>query len=129
MPNILTICPESLRAQANNLAGVVGKSMADLQTFDKAPRVEKGGIQYRWANAQCPESLFAKLSGGLPLPHYDDGTLDATAANTILAGALIVTPAMLEQDAPTVSNRLVIAPNMEPQAVLGWLGMMPVAED
>lgn len=131
MLNILTICPESLRTQANNLAGVAGKSMADLQTFDLAPKVQDAkGNTVRWCNAACSNGWLQNLGKPLQLPDYDDGTLDLADAQTLLASAIFLTPDMMAEGMPVPTvDRLVVAPNMDASTVKAWLGLTEIPED
>ncbi len=132
MNNCMTVLPDSLRAQGNNLAACVGLSMADSLTYHLAPRVEDSeGNQYRWANAVVSDTFWNHLSTPLSLPAHDDGTIDLVAAQALLNGALVLTPDMLAEgyEIPDITGRLVIAPNMEPQSVLAALGLTPIEDD
>lgn len=125
MNSCMVVCPDSVKSDGNHLACAVGKSMDDLLTFDKAPRATKGAGQYRWCNAQVSETFFDKLTQPVTRPAYDtESQIDLQAAQDALDGALVLTPSMMLESPPDVSARLLICPNLEPQAVLLWLGLV-----
>ena len=124
--NVMTVIPEVLRADGNHLAAAVGLTMADMLTYDQAPRVtDADGNQYRWANAVVSETFFRHLSEPLVRPDFDtEAVIDMDAAQTLLANAVL-----FAEDTVLPPDQLVIAPNCDPQSVLAALGLTGVSDE
>lgn len=101
------LIPISMKDEANNFMGVVGESMADLQSFFGVPQwrfAAEPEKLYFWAGMQDNFSFFAKISDPLVRPSYDtEDYLDITSAQGCLDNSTVYTtlPSSPPETAPT----------------------------
>lgn len=121
---------ESLIAQANNLAAIIGVGPEDMQTFGASPWRNAEGDAFALASFVGAPDLPAVLEAGLARPTWDaDGIVDLALA----AGALAVLdlPDPETGAAPlATSGRIAVVPEMEGSAAISALGLTyPEEED
>lgn len=129
--NIVAVLPLALQARGNNLAeGLAKVQGSGIETFDICPRVlDAQGNTVLWTNFQRDVTTL------------DDSDyfqqLDPDAQQ-LLGTALTLTPEMMvmevDEDGELIPRtqpaigKLIIAPNMDPQFVLSWLGLSRIEE-
>lgn len=119
-------CPEALIDDANQLAGVIGECMEDVNTYGAARYEDEEGRLFSVVSFQATEGLFEKVGGPLQRPEYDtESELDLTAAGRAQARLVLVYPPTEEEpDAPEFTDDdLVVFVDFEPQEALQIMGL------
>lgn len=130
-------CPEALIADANQLAGVTGECMEDVNTYGAARYEDEEGRLFSVASFQATAGLFEKVGiaqkgAGLQRPDYDTGEiLDMEAAERAKEKLLLIYPPTEEEpDMPDFTDGdLVVFIDWEPAAALSAMGLAPIAQE
>jgi hypothetical protein len=95
-----SMVPESLRARANNLACVLGWSMADLNSYVAlVVDPNNSARRFYWAGVAVDQEYFDKLTSPLVRPAFDtEQALDVADAQDLLDNALWLDSAEIFQE-------------------------------
>lgn len=79
---ILAACPEPLLSEGNNLAGCLGESIADLQTYNTLNYQDADGVEYCVIQFAATNTVLTKVaSGEVERPGFDtDERIDLALA-------------------------------------------------
>lgn len=125
-------CPEALISDANQLAGVIGECMEDVNTYGAARYEDTEGRLFSVASFQATEGLFEKVGGPLQRPEYDtEDEIDLTAAGRAQARLVLIYPPTEEEpDAPEFGpDNLVVFIDYSPSEALQIAGLNLIATE
>lgn len=131
METVTVIVPETLRASGNNFFGCTHQ-FVDKRTFDIAPWATKDGVDYRWCGLQVPNItayMAQNVHKPLSKPAWANGLkVDLTLANAARSTAIDLRD-VEDPSALDFSDKMVIAPGLDPQIALEMLGLELIPED
>lgn len=130
---ITAACPASLRADANQLACVLGTAIVDLETYPE-PQFERDGVVYSVVSfAATDEMVIGAMGGVLSRPLHDiDEVIDMVAAQRAMDAMTVVVRSADGEFVPVLaqSNSLVAYVDFEPLQAIQLLGLSMIpAED
>lgn len=122
---ITIACPVALMDDANQLAAVIGESMADAQTFQGDGWQDGEGNRYSSASAEVFDAWLTVADEPLTRPAWDtDNQIDMVAAERAQAAVVV----LIEPELATNTNITLLEWPSATEA-LALMGIVPVTEE
>lgn len=118
------VVPESLMAQANQLALIVGESLDDVNTFTQASYQDTNGNKYAVCSTGIKPIVLTLLTTPLA-----ESPLKADGADLTQAQQAMDKVIMYEQGVIVTRDSIYIAIDIEPMVFFGAIGLTTIVSD
>lgn len=125
---ILAACPESLLSEGNNLAGCLGESIVDLQTYNALNYQDADGVKYCVIQFAATNTVLEKVaSGEAERPVYDtENQIDLALAQAGVDALYQMHPNEDGEYPAPAPGRIMYCLNTDSRVALSAMGLTPI---